>query len=170
MRPSVWAWHSRSCPNSCSSYYNGCLVTWRVACFIVTKFGPHTFSVRASPFPIWKICIFVILYDLCLLPPQFHYVITNIRYLENSVELADRCAPRIFNNGAADNLVLQALQFRNVSLILGLNCSLLNREQTLNKCSEGLNFDYFYMQSPCNQFIEDYTKVRATLRSMVSLS
>jgi hypothetical protein len=31
---SVWAWHRRSCPSSCSSCYNGYLVTWKVVCLI----------------------------------------------------------------------------------------------------------------------------------------
>jgi hypothetical protein len=26
-----------------------------------------------------------------------------------------------------------------------------------NKCPEGLGFDHFYVQSPCNSLIEDYT-------------
>jgi hypothetical protein len=28
-----------------------------------------------------------------------------------------------------------------------------------NKCSEGLHFDHFYVQSPCNPLIEDYTEI-----------
>jgi hypothetical protein len=28
-----------------------------------------------------------------------------------------------------------------------------------NKCSEGLGFDHFYLQFPCNPLIEDYTEV-----------
>jgi hypothetical protein len=27
------------------------------------------------------------------------------------------------------------------------------------KCSEGLGFNHFYVQSPCNPLIEDYTKI-----------
>jgi hypothetical protein len=34
------AWHSRSCPNSCSSCYNGCLVTWTVVRSTVAKLKP----------------------------------------------------------------------------------------------------------------------------------
>jgi hypothetical protein len=57
-----------------------------------------------------KICIFMILYDLCLLPAQFRYVIINIRYLENHVQLVDLCASSKFSN-IAENFLLQALQF-----------------------------------------------------------
>jgi hypothetical protein len=37
----------------------------------------------------------------------------------------------------------------------------LNRSQGIvcNKCSESLGFDYFYMQSPYNPLIEDYTEI-----------
>jgi hypothetical protein len=28
-----------------------------------------------------------------------------------------------------------------------------------NKCSEGLGFSHFYVQSPCNSFIEEYTEI-----------
>jgi hypothetical protein len=49
----------------------------------------------------------MILYDLCLLPAQFHYIITNIRHLESDLQLGDRCAPRKFTSGA-ENLIFQA--------------------------------------------------------------
>jgi hypothetical protein len=29
----------------------------------------------------------------------------------------------------------------------------------VKKCSEGLGFDHFYVQSPCNYFIEDYAQI-----------
>jgi hypothetical protein len=47
--------------------------------------------------------------------------------------------------------------------MLAFNWSLLNREFT-NKCSEGLGFDYLYMQSPCNPLVEDYTEVFYMIR------
>jgi hypothetical protein len=50
--------------------------------------------VALRPFRCYEHCIFVILYDLCLLPTQFRYVIINIRYLESHVQLVDRCATR----------------------------------------------------------------------------
>jgi hypothetical protein len=43
--------------------------------------------------------------------------------------------------------------------MLALNCSLLNREYTIIKCSEGLGFDHLYVESPCNFLIEDYTEI-----------
>jgi hypothetical protein len=36
----VSAWHSRSCSNSCSSCYNGCLVTWTVLCLTAAMLKP----------------------------------------------------------------------------------------------------------------------------------
>jgi hypothetical protein len=60
----------------------------------------------------------MILYDLCLLPAQLRYEITNMRYLEsheNHMQLVDRCALWKFTNDA-ENLVLQALQFKKVGI------------------------------------------------------
>jgi hypothetical protein len=34
-----------------------------------------------------------------------------------------------------------------------------------NKCSEGLGFDHFYVQSPCDPLIEDYAEVFYMLRT-----
>jgi hypothetical protein len=45
-----------------------------------------------------------------------------------------------------------------VSLTLALNRTLLNREKT-KKCSEGLGFNPFNVDSPCNPPIKDYTEV-----------
>jgi hypothetical protein len=94
-------------------------------------------------------------------------------YLESHLQLADRCTPWKFTNGAV-NFVLHALQFQiprlgkhvitdlisalwRVTLMLALNRS-LDREYS-NKCSEGLGFNHFYMRSPCNPLVEDYTEV-----------
>jgi hypothetical protein len=64
----VSLWHSISCPSLCSSYYNGCLVTWTVARLTVAKFKPLIFLVWGFAFyDVAKIWIFMILYDLCLL-------------------------------------------------------------------------------------------------------
>jgi hypothetical protein len=43
--------------------------------------------------------------------------------------------------------------------MLTLNLSLLNRKQSLCKCSEGLGFSQCCMESPCNPFVDDYTEV-----------
>jgi hypothetical protein len=37
----------------------------------------------------------MILYDLCLLPAQFRYLIMNIRYWESHVQLADQFASAV---------------------------------------------------------------------------
>jgi hypothetical protein len=82
------------------------------------KLKPLTFSMSGFTFSNDEnICIFMILYDLCLLPAQFHYVIINTRYLESHVQLADRCAPWKITSGA-ENLVLQALQFQKMGICL----------------------------------------------------
>jgi hypothetical protein len=52
----------------------------------------------------------MILYDFCLLLAQFRYVILNILYMENHVQLADGCTPWKFTSGG-ESLVLQALKF-----------------------------------------------------------
>jgi hypothetical protein len=44
-----------------------------------------------------------------------------------------------------------------VSFMLALKPSLLNRDS--NICPEGLGFYHFYMQSPGNPLIEDYTDI-----------
>jgi hypothetical protein len=47
-----------------------------------------------------------------------------------------------------------------VKLILALNRSLLNREYTLIYVwYEDLGFNHFYVQSPCNSLIENYTEI-----------
>jgi hypothetical protein len=53
-----------------------------------------------------NICIFIILYDICLLPAQFCYVIIKYTVLGKLCEIR---ALRKFISGA-ENLVLQALQ------------------------------------------------------------
>jgi hypothetical protein len=89
----VWAWHSRSCHNSCSPCYNGSLVTWTVVCLTAAKFKPLVVSMPGFAFSdVANICIFMILYDLCLLPAQFRCLIINIQYLRSHVQLADWCA------------------------------------------------------------------------------
>jgi hypothetical protein len=58
--------------------------------------------------------ILVILYDFCLLPAQFCYVIVYMWKDESCAQMADWYAPWIFSNGA-ENVVLQVLQ----NLVLG---------------------------------------------------
>jgi hypothetical protein len=47
----------------------------------------------------------MILYDLCLLPAQFRYVIVYIGQVESRGQIADQCTPW-------DTPVLDALQFK----------------------------------------------------------
>jgi hypothetical protein len=49
----------------------------------------------------------MILYDLCLSPAQFCYIIVYIRKVESCVQAVDWCAPRKISNGA-QTLVLLA--------------------------------------------------------------
>jgi hypothetical protein len=53
----------------------------------------------------------MILYDFCLLPAQFCYIIVYTRKVESCVKIADRCSLRKISNGA-QNLVLRALHFK----------------------------------------------------------
>jgi hypothetical protein len=93
--------HSRSCPNSCSSCCNGCLVTWTVVRLTAAKLRLLIFSVSGLAYSVaTNIRIFMILYDLCSLSAQVRYVITNIRYLESHVQLAERRTTWKFVNGA----------------------------------------------------------------------
>jgi hypothetical protein len=79
------AGHSRSCPNSCSSCYNGSLVTWTAA-----KCKPLC---RASPSPcrershchdfVWPLLV------ACTITLRNHKYM--VLYLESHVLLEDRC-------------------------------------------------------------------------------
>jgi hypothetical protein len=55
--------------------------------------------------------IFVILYDLCLLPARCCYINVYVWKVESRVQTADQCARWEIFNGA-ENLVSQALQFQ----------------------------------------------------------
>jgi hypothetical protein len=91
--------------------YNGCLVTGTVASLTATQFKPLIFSMSgfvlsytANKF------ILMILYDFCLLPAQFCYIIVYIGKVERRMKIANRCAPWKISSGA-ENIVLHALQF-----------------------------------------------------------
>jgi hypothetical protein len=75
----------------------------------ITKHKPLIFSVLGSTvFHVMNICIFMILYDLILLPAQLHYVIMNILYLKSHVWLVDQYALWKFIS-YSESFVLQAL-------------------------------------------------------------
>jgi hypothetical protein len=57
-----------------------------------------------------NISILMVLYDLCLLPAQFYYVIVRVRKVESRVQIAALCVIWKISNGA-ENFVLQALQY-----------------------------------------------------------
>jgi hypothetical protein len=64
--------------------YNGSLVTWTVVSLTAAKFKPLIFSVSGFVLPCAaNIVILMILYDLCMLPVQFCYIIVHIRKVEN---------------------------------------------------------------------------------------
>jgi hypothetical protein len=57
-----------------------------------------------------NIVILMIVYDLCMLPARFRYIIAYIWKVESHVQIADQCAPWKISNGS-ENLVYQAVQF-----------------------------------------------------------
>jgi hypothetical protein len=76
-------------------WYDGSLVTWTVVSLTAAKFKSLIFSMSGfSCYDVANICIFVLLYDLCLFPAQSHYVIINTWYLESHVQLTDRTAQK----------------------------------------------------------------------------
>jgi hypothetical protein len=59
-----------------SSCYNSSLVSWMVVCLTTAKFKPLIFTVSGFALSnVAKLCIFVTLYDFCLLPAYFCYII-----------------------------------------------------------------------------------------------
>jgi hypothetical protein len=124
--------------------YNGSLVTWTVVSLTAAKFKLLIFSV--SGFPLSYAAnrvILMILYDLCLFPAQFCYIIAYLRKVESRVQIADRCAPwKMFQwcgesyfTGAANSQAEQAWVITDiisalceVSLMLALRPWPLNRE------------------------------------------
>jgi hypothetical protein len=92
---SVLAWHIKSFPNSCSSCYNGHLVTGTVIRLTAAKLKPLIFSVSGFTFSNdSNICIFMILYGLCLLPAQYHYVIKYTVLRKSCATRRKSCAMR----------------------------------------------------------------------------
>jgi hypothetical protein len=85
--------------------YNGSLVSLTAA-----KFNPLIFSLSGFAFSYdANMFILMILYDFCLLPAQFLYIVVNTWEVESRVEIADRCAHWKISNGA-ENLTLQRLK------------------------------------------------------------
>jgi hypothetical protein len=59
--------------------------------------------------------ILMILYDFCLLPAQFRYIIVYIRKVESPVQMLDRCAPWKIFNGARMTLLRGRCNFKSNS-------------------------------------------------------
>jgi hypothetical protein len=81
--------------------YNGSLVTCTVASFTTDKFNPIIFSMSGFALSYaTNMFILMILYDFCLLPAQFCYIIVYIWQVESRVQIANRCTPWTISNGA----------------------------------------------------------------------
>jgi hypothetical protein len=82
-----------------------------------TKFKPLIFSVSgfALSYAV-NMFVLMILYDLCLLPAQFSYIIVYIWKVESRVQIADQCAHWKISSGA-ENLLLWAQQFQEGALV-----------------------------------------------------
>jgi hypothetical protein len=84
--------------------YNGSLVIWKVVSFTI-KVSPLIFSMYGFALSYaMNMFILMIMYDFCLLPAQFYYVILIIYVgkVEIRVQIADRCAPWKIYNGVED--------------------------------------------------------------------
>jgi hypothetical protein len=66
--------------------YNGSLTTWTVLSLTTAKFKPLKFFTSAFAFSYTaNMFILIILYDFCLLPAQFYYIIVYIQKVESGV-------------------------------------------------------------------------------------
>jgi hypothetical protein len=66
---SLEAQYTTSCPFISSSCYNDNLVIWSAVCLTAAKFKIPIIPVSGFALPnIANICIFMIVYDFCLLP------------------------------------------------------------------------------------------------------
>jgi hypothetical protein len=107
---SVQAQYSTSCLIISSSYYNS-LVTWTAVWLSAAIFKPLIFPVsRFALSNVRNIRIVMVLYDFCLWPAYFGYMIVYIRKFVIHLQIANGCAPWKISNGA-ENFVLQSLQF-----------------------------------------------------------
>jgi hypothetical protein len=86
-------------PNLHILCYNGSLVFWTVVSLTTAKFKPLLFSTSGFTLSYTaNMFILMILYDFCLSPAQFCYIIVYIRKVESCVQVADRCAPWKISN------------------------------------------------------------------------
>jgi hypothetical protein len=118
----------------CSLCYNGYLDTWTALCLIATKFQLLLFFMPSFFFSyVTNVCIFVILYDLSVLPAQFCYAVINIWHMERYIILADPCTSRKFTS-SAENLVSQALKFRKFDICRKFPCGASISHYWLSQC------------------------------------
>jgi hypothetical protein len=83
---SVQALQSRSCLILLILCYNGSLLTWMVIRLTTAKFKPLIFSVSSFVLSYAEnMFILMILFDLCLLPAQFWFMIIYILKVESCV-------------------------------------------------------------------------------------
>jgi hypothetical protein len=96
-------------PILCILCYNGSLVTWMAVSLTTARFKPLIFSVSGFALPYTaNMYILMILYDFCLSPAQFCYIILYIRKVGSRVHTANQCAPRKISSGG-ENIVFYAL-------------------------------------------------------------
>jgi hypothetical protein len=95
------------------------LINWTVVSLTTTsKFKPIIFFMSGFALSYTtNMFILMILYDFCLLPAQFCYIIVYTGKVESCVQIADRCAPWKISNGA-ENLILQIAVLRGRCLPL----------------------------------------------------
>jgi hypothetical protein len=74
--------------------YNRGLVSWTVVSLTTATFKPLIFSMSGFTLSYTaNMFILMSLYDFCLSPAQFCYIIVYIWKTESRVQIADRCAP-----------------------------------------------------------------------------
>jgi hypothetical protein len=74
------ACQSGRCAADYSNGTHSSLDTWKIVCVTATKFEPFVFPMLGLVFSsVWNIYTIVSLYDFCLLPTYFCYVIVNVQ-------------------------------------------------------------------------------------------
>jgi hypothetical protein len=111
--------------------YNGSLVSWTVVSLTTAKFKPLIIYISSFALSYTtNILILIILYDFCLLPAQFCYIIVYIRKVESRVQIVDLCAPWIISDGG-ENLVFRRCSFKKQ--VSAANSQTVQRQQHQHK-------------------------------------
>jgi hypothetical protein len=105
--------------------YNGRLVSGTVISLTTAKFKPLIFSIPAFllSYTANKF-ILMVLYNFCLSPAQFCYIIVYMRKIENREQISEGYEPRTISSGAK-NLVSR-------SCISAATCQTGQRQQRLS--------------------------------------